>query len=402
MSFIIYRFFADDCMYRASALTFTTLLALAPLMAVSFAILAAFPVYSEFAEPLQTFIFSNFVPATGEIIQYYLTQFATQASRLSWVGIGALLVTSVMVMFTIERALNVIWRVPVRRKGVGTFLLYWGILSLTPLLMGVGFATTSYVVSLSWFGGGIEFGWLKTLLTTSMPFLLSWLTFTLLFIAVPNCKVKIWHGLVGALVTALLFEIAKWGFSFYWLQFNNYQLLYGAFAAIPLFFLWVYWVWLMVLVGAELTHALSASYDRRRGKKVGGFIHTLLWLKQLWIAQQSGKSLASHELIAHDEVNYQEAPEELLAALFKADLIQTTDMGSFILSRDLSSMSLLELYDLLPWKLPKASEVADLAFNAEHLLQRQLANNEQAQRQLFARPVKDFFQCEGERTAANS
>ncbi|NKB46363.1 MAG: YihY family inner membrane protein [Legionellales bacterium] len=392
MSFMVYRFFADDCMYRASALTFTSLLALVPLMAVSFAILAAFPVYSEFAEPIQNFIFTNFVPATGEVIQQYLIQFATQASRLSWVGVAALLMTSVMVMFTIERALNTIWRTPVRRKGVTTFLLYWGILSLTPLLMGAGFAVSSYVVSLAWVNGSTnEVSWLKTLLTGSTPFLLSWMTFALLFIAVPNCKVKLHHGLIGALVAALLFELAKWGFGFYWRQFNNYQLLYGAFASIPLFFLWVYWVWLMVLVGAELTHALSASYDRRRGKKVSGLVHALLWLRQLWHAQQSGRAMTLDELIAGDQVNYEQAPERQLKALFRAKLIQANDAGAFILSRDLSSLSLLELYRALPWKLPKVSEIADLKWAATQLLQQQLAANEQAQRQLLIRPLKDFF-----------
>lgn len=391
--FLIRRFVEDDCTYRASALTFTSLLAIVPLMSVTFTILSAFPVFKKLVFPVQDFIFDNFIPAAGKVVQGYLQGFAESASKLSVVGMMFLLVTAILMMFTIERAMNQIWRVRLQRKGVSAFLLYWAVLSLAPVLMGLSFAASSYLISLPLLSGTVaSFGINKHWLLQLTPFALTVVTLTFLYVAVPNCKVRFWHGFVGALFSAILFESAKFGFAYYLSRFHTYQLLYGAFATVPLFFLWVYWVWVIVLFGAEVSHAFSAHYDRRLGEKIDGFTHAFRWLGHLWQAQQQGRELSIQQLIASDPYNYQVEPDEQLLQLIKSRLIQSTSSGGFILSRDLSTLSLTELHDLLPWQFPRVANLQRLPGAWEKSLASMLSGIETAQRLPLQQPVAHFYQ----------
>lgn len=358
ISFITRHFRANDCTSRAAALTYTSLLAIVPLMTVSFWILSAFPVFEELSKPVEDFIFANFLPSSGQVVQNYLLNFANQASRLSLFGIIFLIITSLLLMFNIERALNQIWRVRAARRATAKFLLYWAVLSLAPVLMGVSFAVSSYLITLPLWSAtvgflGINQGWLLSL----APFVLTTITFTLLYVVVPNCRVVFWHGLVGAFIAAVLFEIAKDSFGLYFQFFGNYHLIYGAFAAIPLFFLWVYLVWNIVLLGAEISHAFSAYYEHRSSVKLDGFMHALLWLGYLWEAQNEGQGLTREQLIARDKHNFAVTPDEMLAKLLDINLITMTGNEVYMLSRDLSRMSLLDLARLLPWPIPELKDL---------------------------------------------
>lgn len=234
---LLKRFFNDGCMYRASALTLTSLLALVPLMLVSVSVLAAFPVFAKWGNGVQDFIFANFIPASGQIVQQYLISFVKQAGQLSIIGFIVLLVTAVLMLFNIEQAFNVIWRVETRRKGLFAFLLYWAILTLSPLLMGFSFALSSYIMSLPFIAdAAITLGLVKWILI-ALPFLLAVFAFMILYIAIPNCRVPFKHGLTSAVIAAVLFELAKYGFTIYIRSFHTYEILYGALAAIPMFFL---------------------------------------------------------------------------------------------------------------------------------------------------------------------
>lgn len=251
--FVANNFIQDDCPYRASALAFVTLLAIVPFMIVSFAILSSFPVFQDLKEPLQNFIFTNFVPNTGKIIQMHLQQFADQVSRLSILGIIFLLVTTFLLMFTIERSMNTIWRVHAHREAIAAFLLYWAILSLTPIFLGLSLAASSYIVSCSL----LVNHQVPPVLFDLAPYVFSFMGFTFLYVVVPNHPIKLHHGVIAGLIATALFESAKQSFAYYLIHFNFYQLLYGAFATVPIFFIWVYWVWLITLLGAEISYALS-------------------------------------------------------------------------------------------------------------------------------------------------
>lgn len=264
--FVINHYFEDDCSIRASALAFTSLLAIVPLLMIALTIWSFFPVFQDFSQPVQNFIFKNFVPATGKIVQNYLQQFATQISSLSALSVVFLFVTAILLMITIEQSLNKIWRVHADRRGIPAFLLFWAILSLAPVFIGLSLVASSVVFSLPYFLNHP----VPSFFLSALPGLLSLIGFTFLYIVVPNCPVKFSHGLTGALVATLLFETAKIAFAWYISHYNSYQLLYGAFASIPIFFVWVYWVWMITLIGAEVSYAMSVGHRHESAEKKPG------------------------------------------------------------------------------------------------------------------------------------
>lgn len=234
--FLLQRFLADRGISSAAALTYTTLFAVVPMMTVTFAMLSAVPAFQGVGEQIQHFIFRNFVPSTGAAVQEYLWAFTEQARQLTWVGVLLLAVTAFMMLVNIEQAFNTIWRVRKSRRGVSSFLLYWAILSLGPLLLGSGFAISTYLASTSLLSGPDAVAGAKTLLSFT-PLLFSVAAFTLIYATVPNARVPLKHALIGGVFTASLFEVAKAFFGLYVSFFPGYQLIYGAFATVPLFLL---------------------------------------------------------------------------------------------------------------------------------------------------------------------
>jgi membrane protein len=392
IAFVVRRFFANDGSYRAAALTFTSLLAIVPLMSVSFTVLSAFPVFHSAYKPIQDFIFSHFVPATGQVVQQYLQGFVAQASQLSLWGVVFLITTALLVMFTIEQSLNLIWRVRTQRKGIAAFTLYWAVLTLAPVLMGLSLVVSSYLTSLPLLQGTVmSTEMAKAQIIQWLPFSLTVVTFTFLYVAVPNCKVKIRHGFAGAVFAAALFESARVGFTYYLQQYPTYQLLYGAFATVPIFFLWVYWVWVIVLLGAEVAHALSAHYDRRLGKRLDPFTHSLRWLGHLWRAQLTTEGLTLQQLINRDPYNYVIDPDEQIATLVNSQLVTLSGRGHYVLLRDLSSLSLHELYRALPWQLPTAEEVSQYTEIQEKALAKVLQQVDHNNKTTMKMPFTDLI-----------
>lgn len=351
--FVLQHFIQDECAYIASALAFASLLAVVPLMSVGFTVFSSFPVFHGLADPVQNFIFDNFVPSTGKIVQGYLQQFSSQITKLSIFGIIFLMCTALLVMLTIERAMNKIWRVASSRHGSAAFLLYWAILSLAPILLGLSLAASSYLFSIPLLADHPA----PSFLLHCAPFIFSLIGFTFLYVIVPNCPVKIRHAFSGGLIAAILFETAKKGFAYFLSNFNAYELLYGAFAAIPLFFIWIYWVWIITLLGAEISYAFSVHHQRRNGTPLNGFSHALLWLHELWIARQNGKGLTFNELVDAYNQPFAVDVDEMLNVLINKELIHVTADEHYMLSRDLGEISLYTLTQLLPYRLPTHGEL---------------------------------------------
>lgn len=258
---IVQQFYDDHCLSRAAALAYTSLLALVPLMTVSLSILAAFPVFQDVATKIQDMVFANFVAGSADVVQAHIKQFAEAATHLSVTGLVFLVITAVMMIFNMELDFNAIWRVEKRRSGVSAFLIYWAVLTLLPIFIGVGFALSTYLGSLSFITGTAEALRIKQPLLEYSPYLLTWAAFTLLYTTLPNCRVLVRHALVGGLVATLLFELAKRGFAYYISHFPTYQLLYGALAAIPIFFVWIYLSWVVVLFGAVVAHVVGEKNE---------------------------------------------------------------------------------------------------------------------------------------------
>lgn len=244
------RLFQEQYTYRASGLAFATLLAIVPLLSVILSIIAIFPIFSNFVTLSQNYIFSNFLPTSGNLIQKYLLNFINQATHLPTVGIIFLLFTAIALIIMVEHTLNFIWDTHKHKRKWFNMLIYWLVLLCMPLLIGVSVALSTYVFSITWIAGTA-----KTLgLITILPLVINTFIFSALYIVVPNCKVKFRDGIFGGLIAAILFEAAKKGFAFYLKHFPSYELIYGTLATIPIFLLWVYISWLIVLYGALVTH----------------------------------------------------------------------------------------------------------------------------------------------------
>ena len=244
----------------AGSLTFTTLLSVVPLLAVSLALFARWPmVFGRFEAALDDVLLKSLLPPEiARTVVMHLHRFATNANGLPWVGSLLLLATAVAMLLTVENTLNQIWNVKRRRpwlKRVGLYLLA---LVLGPPALGASLWATSAVV-------GASIGWIGPLPAPARfvlnlgPVLLSWAGLTCLFVFVPNTRVRWRDAIVGGLVASVALELGKRGFASYLLKVPTYKAVYGAFAVFPVFLLWVYFSWLVTLAAALVAANLKRS-----------------------------------------------------------------------------------------------------------------------------------------------
>ena len=219
--------------------------------------------------------------------------------------------------------------------------------------MGVSLAISSYFFSISIIAGAVtKYGLLKIILTI-LPFVLSVIAFTILYVAIPNCRVPFRYGFISAIFSATLFQLAKYGFAIYLLNSRTYQILYGALAVLPIFLLWVYISWIIILFGAVVCHALTYRMSYYRLNKLDGFTHAYLWLGYLWMAQRQQHSLSLADLVKHDQCGYEIDPEHQIHVLIQHKLVRRTASGRFILGIELHDLTFWQLAHILPWKLPE-------------------------------------------------
>jgi|TARA_R110000868_G_scaffold38766_6_gene135376 membrane protein len=246
----------DKITVSAGHLAFVSLLSLVPFIMVFFTILSAFPAFAEVRGDLEELIFNSFVPTAGDQVQTYMAEFVGNASGMGAIGILSLVIVALMLISNIDKTLNSIWQSKSERPLIFTFAIYWMVLTLGPLLMGFSVIMSSYLVGLANYAEEYTAGLTTTLLKT-LPFITSVFAFFIIYMLVPNKKISPKHAACGALVGAVLFEASKKLFAVYITSFPSYQLIYGALAVIPILFVWVYLSWVVVLVGAEVTHVLE-------------------------------------------------------------------------------------------------------------------------------------------------
>src|SRR5712671_479417 len=300
LAHVFRRFNEDRCLQIASSLTFTTLLALVPLVTLTLALMAAFPIFSGLGEHIHAFLLANMLPEkAGKVVTGYIEQFSGQAGRLTALGSAVLAVTAFLMMFTIERAFNSIWRVSRPRPLAQRILVYWATLTLGPVLIGASLSITSYLVGVS-LGFARQTPFAGAAILGLVPFVLTCAAFMLLYYLVPNRAVKPRHALMGGLVAALAFEIMKRSFALYIAKFPTYTFVYGAFAVIPIFLVWIYLSWVVIVIGALIT-ALAPDFavlrEAARRPSGSGFSEALALLLVLARAQQ-GRQLLGMEQIA--------------------------------------------------------------------------------------------------------
>jgi len=253
------RFRSDRLTRHAAALSFSSLLALAPMMAIAFSMLSLFSSFEQLGGQLEDFIYRFLVPAAGDELRGYIEQFAGQAGKLTVVGLAFFLLTALLLLFNIEESFNDIWGVGQGRTLGSRLAVYWALVSLGPLLMGASLAISTYLLSLNIIAGQVQSAGLILL-----PFLFEVLAFMLLYLVMPNVRVSLSHALIGAIVASILFEITKRLFALYVVNFANYEVVYGALSTLPIFLLWIYLSWVIALVGAELVSVLQQENGLER------------------------------------------------------------------------------------------------------------------------------------------
>lgn len=258
LRFVLRRWADDRCPQIAGSLTYTTLLALAPMFAIAVAVLSSAPFFEDVMSKVKIWLLLNMAPEiAGKIITVYMAEFAANAARLTWTGGALVLALAVWLMLIMDRSLNAIWRVRASRPYWVSALGYMALLVTGPILVGVSVSITTYIMSLHLTGVSAN---VHAFFLRAVPVAMSAVAFFLIYRIVPHRRTPWRHALLGGVVAALLFEAAKQLFALYARASPTYGIVYGAFAAVPLFLVWVYLSWLVVLFGAELT--ASAAFWR--------------------------------------------------------------------------------------------------------------------------------------------
>ncbi|WP_146590265.1 YihY family inner membrane protein [Puniceibacterium confluentis] len=354
LGYAIRRFFADRLTNSAAALTYSTLLALVPLLVIAFAILSSFPAFDAVKGRMQEMFFSAVVPEAGTAVSDYLSNFTQNANNLTTVGVVALAVAALLLLSTVEDTLNQVWHVDRPRPIMVRFLIFWAILTLGPLLIGASFTLTSdlmkYVTHTqlailgvpsevptksSWIVGGL----IKIAINT--------IGFTALFVLVPARRVRIRHALIGAIFAAVAFQFLSWGFNTFYTSGSSYETIYGAVAAVPVFLIWIYTSWMVIILGAVFAAAFPDWWQSRSmsvGQKLtpsDRLAIAIALLSRLHRNAQDGGTLDEETLAAAVPL---EEREEILDQLCAAGYVVETEQGGVAITRDLHMTT---VYDLI-------------------------------------------------------
>ena len=344
LRYLLARYHSDRCRDTAAALTYMSLFALVPLLTVLYTMASAVPAFQGIEANSQDLLFEHLVPETSAGLEDYLEDFSRQAKNLTGFGIAFLLATAVLMLRNIEQAFNLIWRTRSNRGAVSSFLLYWAVLSLAPITIGLGLGVSTYLAS---FAGQLErfdvIG-LGSFLLRLVPYVLQILGFTLLYAAVPNCRVPVRHAFVGGILAGVSFNVARALFTKL-VAGSSITFIYGAFAAVPLFLLWIYISWTIVLVAAIVVHSLSAYQSEAQARRPL-LLKALELLEALWHRQGEGQGLRELELLRSPALAIDaESWQQLRDLLLDARLIARDEDGRYRLARDLHDVPLWQLQE---------------------------------------------------------
>lgn len=339
--YLVVRQYQDhNCQRSAGALTYVTLFATVPVMTVTYAMFSIIPAFQSLGDQLQELFFSHFLPSSESEVSDYFKSFSQQARQLSAIGVVFLMVSAYLMLKNIEKTFNSIWGVARARSGMANFLLYWAILSLGPLLLGAALAMSTYLTSFKLIVGDSDpLGMLQWVFKIS-PWILTWIAFSLLFAAVPNCKVPVTHALIGGAVTTLAFEILKWTFTLI-VANSSFSLIYGAFAALPLFLLWVNLIWMVILAGAVITHSIKFYQIGLSDRNYSDVFSAVLVVWSLHQAALRGQNLTEGQIVGLGLASDQWT--RLNEALVRAHIIAQTHQGDYVVTHNLADLTLNQL-----------------------------------------------------------
>lgn len=266
--YLFYRVQDAMILRSAAALSYTTLLAVVPFIAVVLAVFTFFPLFADMRAQVQEFLIANIMPDTIQNVQKYAAEFIGAAGKLTTIGVCGIALTAIFMLSTIEDSFNFIFQVKRRRKLTRQISIYAFIIIVCPLLLGGALYLKGYLLTLRYLNPENLFGY-NLFATFVLPYALTFLSLMFAYFLIPNTKVMRINAVWGALMASVLMEILHFGFGFF-LELNvTYKTIYGALAAVPVLLVWMYLWWTVVLSGAILTAALEEFKSKKR-----------LWQKQ--------------------------------------------------------------------------------------------------------------------------
>ncbi|MCO4783021.1 MAG: YihY family inner membrane protein [Candidatus Cloacimonetes bacterium] len=377
--YILTRFYTDGCFKAAGSLSYTSLLAITPVLAIAFAILSAFPAFDGMENKIKELIFLAFVPDAGKSIESYLTKFISNANHSTIFGITSLSVTSVMLLMTIQSSFDAIWKSTGKRTFINNVLTFWSSLTLGPLLLGSSLSLSSFLFTQAKILQVPMLQQFNALFVIALPFLLELFAFFLLYIIVPNTHVRWRYSMIGAFFATILFEGFKAAFGYYVSNFPFYQELYGALATIPIILIWLYLSWASALIGAEIAANLS-QYDlldnpdaqsNTKSRAAQKLIYSLKILNFIYLSTKNEKKVKIKQILKSTNAP-QSLTIRLLSHLTAKNYLVKSENSEYILYKDIAKTN---LYDLLKdLKLiinpdDVASEADELTKKLKHQLQ---------------------------------
>lgn len=392
MRLVAARFEEDRCVQVAGNLTFTTLLALVPLFTIAFTLFTAFPVFEDWSNAFKIFLLTTLVPEVGgKVITLYMQQFADNAAQLTAVGLIFLAVTALLLLLSIERVFNGIWRARRPRSVVQRLVIYWTIITVGPLLIGASLSITSWLVTQSMrsVGGAQD---THDLLLRIVPVLLNGAAFALLYLTVPSKRIRVKDALSGGIAAALLFEFMKQGFGLYVRLFPTYDLIYGTFATIPIFLLWLYLSWLVILLGAVFVAVLPQwrlGVEKSGARGDTAFFRALRLIEVLHAARRESETPSVARLGMLSGM-LEETADTLLEAMEGKGWVRRVEPVGWILALDLADLRLADVYRLFsmdPDGLDSSS--GPLVTGAQQLLNRMVSDLELPLASFWHEPRED-------------
>ena len=251
----------------AGSLAFTSVLGLVPLATVAIAFVARFPIFQQWLDALEVFLLKYTLPGSAnEVVHRYVREFTEKAVQLTGVSVLFIAIAATLVIATVEREINAMWGIGAKRPFTKRLAVYILGITVGPVLVGASISVSTWLVSQTLASIAREFT-LAHFAVELLPFVLSTLALALLYVIVPNRHVPLYYAFAGALPAALAFEGAKYGFALYVKNVPTYEIVYGTLAALPVFLIWIYVCWLIVLAGAAITATLTLEADARAGSR---------------------------------------------------------------------------------------------------------------------------------------
>jgi membrane protein len=337
---LVRRLHEDRGLQTAGSLTFTTLLALVPLITVALALSSAFPAFDHAIEALGRFVAGQMLPEGSARLTRQFGAFADNAARVTTVGLVLLAIVALMLMLTVDEVLNRIFRVQRRRPLAQRLVVYWAVLTLGPVLIGASLSITSFLVGNSL--GMLDLGGFTKAVLGLLTFIFTCAALTMLYLVVPFRRIELRHALAGGIVAGAIFEIAKRGFALFVAKFPTYALIYGAFAAIPIFLIWLYLSWVVVLFGAALTAMLPAwrAVHALRSDAPGRELFDALAVLRVLAREASALGVGR---IAAQAGLTPERCERVLEHCATLGWTARTDKGSWLLARDAGAIRVADV-----------------------------------------------------------